>query len=55
MMRKNRQTLECGQIRVEFIARGELKKIPVTMFNTPRGVLRYFDAGSDGPGACWLP
>jgi predicted transcriptional regulator of viral defense system len=41
MLRKSRQTLECGQIRVEFIARGDLERMPVTMLNTPRGVLRY--------------
>lgn len=41
MLRKNRQAIECGQVRVEFIARGNLENMPVSMFNTPRGVLRY--------------
>ncbi len=41
MVRKNRQALECGQIRVQFIARGYLENIPVTRLNTLRGVLRY--------------
>ena len=41
MMRKNRQTIECGMVRVEFIARGDMDKMPVTKRNTPRGVLRY--------------
>ena len=41
MLRKNRPTIECGMVRVEFIARGDLDKMPVTKVNTPRGVLRY--------------
>ncbi len=41
MVRKNRQTIECGMIRVEFVARGDMDKMPVTEINTPRGVLRY--------------
>lgn len=41
MLRKNREALECGQVRVQFIARGDLEKMPVTEANTPRGVLRY--------------
>jgi len=41
MMRKNRKTIECGMVRVEFIARGDLDRMPVTEINTPRGVLRY--------------
>ena len=41
MVRKNRQAIACGQVRVEFIARGDLDKMPVTKVNTPRGVLRY--------------
>lgn len=41
MVRKNRQAIECGMVRVEFIARGDLDKMPVTKINTPRGVLRY--------------
>jgi predicted transcriptional regulator of viral defense system len=41
MVRKNRQRIECGMVRVEFIARGDLDKMPVTRLNTPRGELRY--------------
>ena len=41
MVRKNRAALECGQVRVEFVARGDLEKMDVTRVNTPRGVLRY--------------
>ncbi len=41
MVSKNRQTIECGLVRVEFIARGDMDKMPVTRINTPRGVLRY--------------
>ncbi|MCK9463430.1 MAG: type IV toxin-antitoxin system AbiEi family antitoxin [Proteobacteria bacterium] len=41
MVRKNRAALSCGEVRVEFIARGDLEKMPVATVNTPRGVLRY--------------
>ena len=41
MVRKNRRAIDCGMVRVEFIARGDLDKMPVTKINTPRGVLRY--------------
>ena len=41
MARKNRQAITCGQVRIEFIARGDIDKMPVTRLNTPRGVLRY--------------
>jgi predicted transcriptional regulator of viral defense system len=41
MLRKNRKAIACGQIRVEFIARGDLETMPVTRFNTLRGVVRY--------------
>jgi len=44
MVRKNRKTIECGMVRVEFIARGDLDRMPVTKINTPRGVLRYSTA-----------
>ena len=40
MVRKNREALACGQVRVEFIARGDLEKMPVAQVNTPRGVVR---------------
>lgn len=41
MVWKNRRPVTCGQVRVAFIARGDLEKMPVTMFNTPRGTVRY--------------
>jgi predicted transcriptional regulator of viral defense system len=41
MVRKNRQAIECGMVRIEFIARGDLNRMPITKINTPRGVLRY--------------
>jgi len=41
IVRKNRATLSCGEVRVEFIARGDLEKMPVATINTPLGVLRY--------------
>lgn len=41
MVRKNRAPLACGQVRVEFVARGDLENLPVTRVNTPRGVLLY--------------
>jgi predicted transcriptional regulator of viral defense system len=41
MVSKNRQAISCGQVRIEFIARGDLDKMPVTKLNTPRGALRY--------------
>ncbi len=37
---KNRAGIECGRVRVSFIARGNLQKIPVETRNTPRGTLR---------------
>jgi len=40
MVRKNRAALTCGTVRVEFIARGDLEKMPVATVNTPRGILR---------------
>jgi len=36
---KNRSLIECGRVRVSFIARRNLQKIPVETRNTPRGVL----------------
>ncbi len=41
MVRKNRPAVTCGQVRIEFVARGDLDEMPVTRLNTPRGVLRY--------------
>ena len=41
MKRKNRQSIDCGMIRINFIARSDLEQMPVTKLNTPRGVVRY--------------
>ncbi|MFH1833860.1 MAG: type IV toxin-antitoxin system AbiEi family antitoxin [bacterium] len=41
MVRKNRQAIECGMVRIEFVARGDLDTMSITKINTPRGVLRY--------------
>jgi len=41
IVRKNRPTLSCGDVRVEFIARGDMEKMPVATVNTPKGVLRF--------------
>lgn len=44
IVRKNRGAISCGEARVEFIARGDLEKMPVATVNTPVGVLRYATA-----------
>ena len=44
MVRKNRPSLACGQVRVTFVARGDLESMPTTTINTPRGVLLYSTA-----------
>jgi len=44
MVRKNRSAIECGRIRVEFVARHDLEQMPVTEFKTPRGMARYSTA-----------
>jgi predicted transcriptional regulator of viral defense system len=41
MVRKNRSPIICGKVRVEFIARSDLAKMPVSTFNTPRGRVQY--------------
>ncbi len=41
MVRKNRPAIECGQVRVVFIARGDLERMPIATVNTPRGAVRY--------------
>lgn len=37
---KNRQGIKCGKVRVEFIARKNMKAIPTSDFKTPRGYLK---------------
>ncbi len=41
MVPKNRPAIECGQVRIVFIARGDLGRMPVVTVNTPRGFVRY--------------
>lgn len=41
MVRRNRSSIECGRVRVDFVARGDVDRMPVVEFNTPRGVARY--------------
>jgi predicted transcriptional regulator of viral defense system len=40
MLAKNRRPIECGAVRVSFIARARITGVPTMTFNTPRGVLR---------------
>lgn len=37
---KNRRPIQCGKVRVKFIARNRIDDIPIQEFNTPRGTLR---------------
>lgn len=37
---RNRRPIECGKVRVAFIARKSISKVPVQLFNTPRGTIR---------------
>lgn len=41
MVRENRQHIVCGEVRIEFVARGDLLKMPTTEANTPWGVARF--------------
>ena len=41
MVRKNRQAIECGKVRIDFVARSGLRQMPITRLNTPRGAVRY--------------
>jgi predicted transcriptional regulator of viral defense system len=40
MVKQNRRSLECGKVRVQFVARKDLERTPVVEKNTGRGVLR---------------
>jgi predicted transcriptional regulator of viral defense system len=40
MIRKNRRPIECGEARVQFVARHDLERTPVVEQNTPRGEMR---------------
>ncbi len=37
MLEKNRRPIQCGKVRVMFIARKRIKDVPTRKFNTPRG------------------
>lgn len=37
---KNRKKIQCGQIRIEFIARKNIADIPTRNFNTPKGYVK---------------
>ncbi len=37
VLAKNRRPIECGAVRVAFIARKRIAEVPVKSFNTPRG------------------
>lgn len=41
MVRRNRRPVECGQVRIGFIARRDLERMPVQLVPTPRGYVRY--------------
>lgn len=40
MVPKNRRPIECGEARVQFVARRDLERTPVVEQNTPRGRMR---------------
>ncbi len=40
MVSKNRRPIECGEARVQFVARHDLERTPVVEENTPRGRMR---------------
>ena len=40
MVRKNRPPIECGEVRVAFVARRNVDEMPVIERNTPRGSIR---------------
>jgi predicted transcriptional regulator of viral defense system len=39
MVKKNRPAIECGRVRLNFVARHNVDEIPVVSFNTPRGTV----------------
>jgi len=36
---KNRRPIQCGRVRVAFMARKRIREVPVQSFNTPRGTI----------------
>jgi predicted transcriptional regulator of viral defense system len=41
MLRTNRRAVACGQVRIEFIARRDLERMPTLQINAQRGYIRY--------------
>ena len=39
MVRTNRRLIECGKVRVQFVARHDLERMPLVERNTPRGTV----------------
>jgi predicted transcriptional regulator of viral defense system len=39
MVEKNQRPIDCGSVRVSFIARKRVRAVPVQSFNTPRGTI----------------
>ena len=39
MVEKNQRPIECGSVRVAFIARKKMRAVPMQSFNTPRGTI----------------
>ena len=44
VLARNRRPIVCGAVRVAFIARKQVDKVPVQSFNTPRGTIRVSTA-----------
>lgn len=44
MVKSNHRSLECGEVRVQFVARHDLERTPVIERNTPRGTMRVASA-----------
>ncbi len=46
MVRQRRRPIACGEVRVQFVSRGDMAETPVVERNTPRGVLRVASAAA---------
>jgi predicted transcriptional regulator of viral defense system len=44
VIERARPAIECGQVRVEFVARKSIRDVPVDVINTPRGAMRVSTA-----------
>jgi hypothetical protein len=40
MVEKNRRAIECGKVKIEFIAKKNLAQCATNTFNTPKGTIR---------------